>query len=312
MSARVGLGLLISALVALASWLAVGAVSAAPPRSSSTASVWGDGAAPVAALVPAPVVGEGAATTDAANGQSPGGTGTGTGASTGAGSDSGPAPATSSPASGSGASGTAPTAAPPGRSWTAAATVSADWAVTAAATTGIPVRALIGYAGAALALQTEQPSCGLGWNTLAALGAVESGHGTHGGSAIGADGTTSPAIIGPALDGGEYDAIADSDGGVFDGDTTHDRAVGPLQFIPQTWQRWGADGNGDGRADPQQIDDAALAAARYLCHGGSVTDAAGWRAAVFSYNHVESYVDLVANTANEYTARAAAGMASNG
>jgi len=301
MSARVGLGLLISALVALASWLAVGAVSAAPPRSTSAVSVWGDAAA---AAVPVPVgaVGSaGSATVEAPNGPS--------GASPGADTGSGSAAATSSAASASSAPAAAPVA---GRSWTAATTVSADWAATTATATGIPVRALVGYAGAALALQAEQPSCGLGWNTVAALGAVESGHGTHAGSAIGADGATRPAIIGPALDGGEFDAISDSDGGVLDGDTTHDRAVGPLQFIPQTWQRWGADGNGDGRADPQQIDDAALAAARYLCHSGSVTDAAGWRAAVFSYNHVESYVDLVAATANDYLARAASGTASNG
>jgi membrane-bound lytic murein transglycosylase B len=82
--------------------------------------------------------------------------------------------------------------------------------------------------------------------------------------------------------------------------------VGPLQFIPSTWHRWGADGSGDGVADPQQIDDASLAAARYLCHYGDLTDAATWRTAVFAYNHVESYVDSVAATANQYAAQAAA------
>ncbi len=284
MTARVGLGLLISALVALASWLAVGVVFAEPPHSTSVSSVWGDAAA-AAALVPAQ---------------------TGADASAATAPDDQPQTSAADAAPAADAAAPAPADAPVStRSWTAATTVSSDWAAAAASATGIPVRALIGYAGAALAVQAEQPSCGLGWNTLAALGAVESGHGTHAGSSIAADGTTSPAILGPALDGGEFDAISDSDGGALDGDTRHDRAVGPLQFIPQTWERWGADGNGDGRADPQQIDDAALAAARYLCHSGGMTDAAGWRAAVFSYNHVESYVDLVASTANDYLARSA-------
>ncbi len=44
--------------------------------------------------------------------------------------------------------------------------------------------------------------------------------------------------------------------------------MGPLQFIPSTWRSWGVDANGDGVADPNQIDDAALAAGRYLCAAG--------------------------------------------
>ncbi len=46
---------------------------------------------------------------------------------------------------------------------------------------------------------------------------------------------------------------------------TYDRAVGPMQFLPGTWGRWGSDGDRDGVSDPQDVDDAALAAARYLC-----------------------------------------------
>ena len=46
-----------------------------------------------------------------------------------------------------------------------------------------------------------------------------------------------------------------------------DRAVGPMQFLPASWARYGADGNGDGVRDPHQLDDAALAAAAYLCAG---------------------------------------------
>lgn len=184
--------------------------------------------------------------------------------------------------------------------------VAADptWTSTVAGRTGIPDRALRAYATAALTVQREQPGCGIGWNTLAGLGAIESAHGTHSGGSLGADGYPDPPIRGIALDGSASAAIADTDGGVFDGDAVWDRAVGPLQFIPATWQRWGADANGDGAADPNQIDDAALAAARYLCAAGEMTSPAGWRRAVFSYNHLDSYVDDIAATANVYAARA--------
>jgi len=182
--------------------------------------------------------------------------------------------------------------------------VSPEWAATAAAATGIPPRALIGYAGATVAVNAEQESCHLTWTTLAAIGAVESGHGTHAGSAIMANGVTQPPIYGPLLDGSAFAAVTDTDGGEFDGNNLFDRAVGPLQFIPATWERWGADGNGDGVNDPQQIDDAALSTARYLCHYGDLSGVDGWRTAIFAYNHVESYVDGVAAMANSYAEEA--------
>ena len=179
------------------------------------------------------------------------------------------------------------------------------WTARTAADTGIPGRALQAYASAALTLKVEQPDCGLGWNTLAGLGAIESAHGTHSGGHLDDAGYPQPAIRGIPLDGTASAAISDTDGGAWDGDAVWDRAVGPLQFIPETWQRWGADGNGDGVADPNQIDDAALAAGRYLCASGEMTSAPGWRRAVFSYNHLDTYVDDVAAAANAYAARAA-------
>jgi membrane-bound lytic murein transglycosylase B len=181
--------------------------------------------------------------------------------------------------------------------------VSPDWAAQVAAATGIPLRAVIGYAGATVAVNAEQPECHLTWTTIAAIGNVESGHGTHADSAIDNGGVTRPPIYGPLLDGGEYDAVSDTDGGQYDGNNAFDRAVGPLQFIPSTWESWGADGNADGIRDPQAIDDAALATARYLCHYGDLSGVEGWRRAIFAYNHVESYVDGVAAMANTYAER---------
>ncbi len=185
--------------------------------------------------------------------------------------------------------------------------VDRSWASLTAARSGIPERALIAYAAAELVLASEQPECGIGWNTLAGIGRLESGHGSFGGAVLQSNGDASPQILGPALDGNGFAAIPDTDGGAWDSDTVWDRAVGPMQFIPDTWARWGADGNGDGSSDPNNIDDAALAAGRYLCAGGGMRDAASWRAAVFSYNHLDSYVDSVARAANEYASRAGGG-----
>jgi membrane-bound lytic murein transglycosylase B len=178
------------------------------------------------------------------------------------------------------------------------------WAQRVATQTGIPPRALLAYASASVLVGAEESSCGLSWNTLAGIGLVESGHASHGGAHLLESGQTDRPIRGPALNGHGLAAIPDSDDGVWDGDSRWDRAVGPMQFIPGTWRKWGADGNSDGKADPNQIDDAALAAARYLCASGSMRTGSGWRAAVYSYNHSDAYVDKIAAVANQYAAEA--------
>jgi membrane-bound lytic murein transglycosylase B len=180
--------------------------------------------------------------------------------------------------------------------------VDPSWAARTAAATGIPVRAVLAYGSATLTVGSQQPGCHIAWNTLAGIGAVESAHGTHSGARLLASGTSVPAIRGPALNGDGVGMIRDSDNGSWDGDRSWDRAVGPMQFIPGTWRRWGTDGSGDGVADPNQIDDAALTAARYLCASGSMASGDGWRAAILSYNHSGSYVNGVAAMANRYAA----------
>jgi membrane-bound lytic murein transglycosylase B len=180
--------------------------------------------------------------------------------------------------------------------------VDPDWTVRTAAATGIPERALSAYANSHVAIAEDEPQCGLDWATIAAIGSIESRHGSYGGAVLDENGRAQPAIIGRALDGDGVATIRDTDDGVLDGDTTWDRAVGPMQFIPSTWAKWASDATGDDVADPHQIDDAALTTARYLCASGSMTSPEGWRAAVFSYNHDNDYVDKVATVALKYAA----------
>ncbi|GAB3617270.1 hypothetical protein GCM10027416_18270 [Okibacterium endophyticum] len=186
------------------------------------------------------------------------------------------------------------------------ALVDPDWVAEASEQTGIPPRALEAYAGAALSKAAEMPGCGLSWNTLAAIGHAESDHGRHGGSALADDGTVSPPIFGVPLDGDGTIAVPDTDDGELDGDSEHDRAMGPFQLIPQTWQNWHVDANADGREDPQNIDDSALAAANYVCRAsGDMAHEEGWLDGIHAFNPNEEYVQKVADAANEYARSAA-------
>jgi membrane-bound lytic murein transglycosylase B len=182
------------------------------------------------------------------------------------------------------------------------------WADRMAGPTGVPARALMAYGNAELVLRTTTPNCHVSWTTLAGIGRIESNHGQFGGATLGEDGRPSKPIVGVPLDGSAgVKAIADTDGGAFDGDPGVDRAVGPMQFIPSTWRKWASDANLDGRGDPQQIDDAALAAARYLCAGGrDLGTGQGWWAGVLSYNHSVPYGQKVFGLADGYARTAAA------
>src|SRR4051794_6951975 len=108
--------------------------------------------------------------------------------------------------------------------------------------------------------QRAGSSYGIQWQVLAAINKVESNFGRN---------------MGPSSAG----------------------AIGWMQFMPDTWLRWGTDANGDGVADPWNPDDAIFSAARYLAAAGGLTDI--YRA-VFAYNHADWYVQEVLGLAQLY------------
>ena len=158
----------------------------------------------------------------------------------------------------------------------------------------LPVLAFEAYHHAASLEAQAAPSCHLPWWILAGIGHTESGNAE--GGRLFADGTTRGRILGPRLDGhlpGNA-IIRDTDHGVLDGDTEYDRAVGPMQFIPSTWRSWQADGNHDGRRDPNNIFDSTLAAAGYLCaEDRDLATPSSINAAVLSYNNSQDYLTAV-------------------
>lgn len=165
---------------------------------------------------------------------------------------------------------------------------------------GIPQRALDAYRAAG----DIGSLCLLDWSVIAGIGRVESNH-ADGGRLLG-DGRTFRPILGPVLNGGAFAAIPDSDNGQLDGHTRWDRAVGPMQFIPGTWAWMGVDADGDGRADPHDIDDAAAATALYLCRSSpDLSQLDALAEALLTYNKSRAYVASVVSWAHAYSARSA-------
>jgi membrane-bound lytic murein transglycosylase B len=179
---------------------------------------------------------------------------------------------------------------------------SADAVVAGATTSGIPAPALAAYQRAAQIIDSADKQCNIPWELIAAIGRVESNHGRYGGNALDSNGVSRPGIYGIPLNGGnDTQNIGDTDAGQYDHDTKTDRAVGPMQFIPSTWSVVGVDGDGDGKRNPQDIDDAALGTAVYLCSGNEdLSTSKGQRSAVYRYNHSQEYVDLVLSIMRAY------------
>ncbi|GAB2771841.1 hypothetical protein GCM10027020_26210 [Nocardioides salsibiostraticola] len=171
-----------------------------------------------------------------------------------------------------------------------------------ASTNGIPSAALAAYQRAETVINSADKKCNVSWQLIAGIGRVESNHGRFGGNTLNDEGVATPGIYGIALDGSRNTkVIRDTDAGQFDNDLKFDRAVGPMQFIPSTWSVVGVDADGDGMRNPQDIDDAALGTAVYLCSGNdNLATEAGQRAAIYRYNNSQSYVNLVLSIAEAY------------
>jgi membrane-bound lytic murein transglycosylase B len=177
-----------------------------------------------------------------------------------------------------------------------------EWAAARAPALAIPVTSLEAYAYAARVAEVENPGCHLAWTTLAGIGMVESHHGTYRGATIAPNGDVTPPIRGVRLDGSNGNLkIVDADATEVGGDSAYARAMGPMQFIPETWRLYGVDANNDGVINPDNIDDAALSAAGYLCwRGGDLSEPEGWMKALRAYNLSDQYARAVRDWATAY------------
>jgi membrane-bound lytic murein transglycosylase B len=158
--------------------------------------------------------------------------------------------------------------------------------------------ALSAYRNAERMIAGADPGCGISWNLLAGIGRIESMHAN--GGATDARGTAVRPIYGPALNGtlpGNEVLVQSSTGG----QVSYARAMGPMQFLPGTWARYASDGDGDGAADPQNLYDSTLAAARYLCSGGlDLRDPSQVMSAILRYNNSMPYARNVLGWAAAY------------
>ena len=162
----------------------------------------------------------------------------------------------------------------------------------------VPAVALAAYRKAEQTMAVASPGCGVSWNLLAGIGRIESSHAN--GGATDERGTAARPIYGPTLDGSlpGNEIIVQSNAG---GRPVYARAMGPMQFLPGTWSRFASDGDGDGKADPQNLFDAALGTARYLCSGGlNLRNQAQVLTAILRYNNSMAYAQNVLGWAAAY------------
>jgi peptidoglycan hydrolase CwlO-like protein len=103
---------------------------------------------------------------------------------------------------------------------------------------------------------------GLPWSVLAAIGQVETGHGSN-------------------------------------MNVSYAGAMGPMQFMPETFATYGVDGDRDGVADINNPADAIFSAAKYLCANGGGRGPAALERAIWHYNHADWYVALVLKIAGQ-------------
>lgn len=173
-----------------------------------------------------------------------------------------------------------------------------EWSKNRAEPYGIPERQLRAYAYAAWRVQADN-GCQLGWPTLAAVGQVASDHGRAEGSVVGEDGLTSKPLRGLSIMNMPPLTVPDTDNAVTDGDATQDVAVGPMQIMPSRWEQHGSSAEEGRKPNPDNIDDAALTAARIMCESGNPTSPEGWDEGVKRFFHTPEAVKEVHHVAKE-------------
>lgn len=183
---------------------------------------------------------------------------------------------------------------------------------------GIPQRAFQAYASAA---NHPTNDCRVRWEDLAAIGMVESRHGTAYNSTILDDGMvvktddhSKPGVLGPALNGsgvgGNITPMrAPAEAAQWGVTGGFDRAVGPMQHLSREFARNGVDADGDGKRNPHDFDDAALSSIRHLCDDKNYEpDGTRRRTAIRRYNgsgpNAERYATQALKLAAEYSAAA--------
>jgi cell wall-associated NlpC family hydrolase len=145
------------------------------------------------------------------------------------------------------------------------------------------------------------PTCRLSGALLAAVSRIESGHGRT------PDALGDPAT--PIFDALPAVFVADTDGGLIDELADGDLGVGPLQLSPTVWSAHAADGNSDGVRDPQNLFDAALAAAGHLCSFGDLSTWPALSASVAGGGDA-TYQRTVTVSARRYAAAVGLGLGS--
>lgn len=177
--------------------------------------------------------------------------------------------------------------------------------------TTTPPQVLAADEAASTAIGSIVTGCVVPVWVLLAVGKVESDNAS--GHTILPDGDVSPPIIGPALDGSlpGTRALPATDGGALTGDPEWSHAVGPMQILPSTWQRW-AHTERAGPPDPQNVDDAALTAAVILCQPpADLADPAQLAPALAGYNHSGAYASEVLAWAGYFETSAAPSITSD-
>ncbi|MGE8081431.1 NlpC/P60 family protein [Peribacillus loiseleuriae] len=75
-------------------------------------------------------------------------------------------------------------------------------------------------------------------------------------------------------------------------------AIGPMQFLPSTWNYYGIDADNNGTADPYSLHDSVITAAYYLNDHGFNKDP---EKAIWHYNHSSKYVKDVLDFAENFS-----------